>query len=78
MLQKEKDSLRQIYHKILSIYVCGCWQIQSDLRKVCYLKNGVCEEITPLDPTMTETFGLEIDRQTESDWRLAVCLANQV
>ena len=62
MFQKEKrqspsDLITKI-HKSLSIQICGCWQIKSDLRKFPYQETGVCEEITANRPNSDRDFRL--------------------
>ena len=48
-------------YAILSIHICGCWQIKSDLRKFPYLKKtAYVRKSLRIDRTLAETFGLEI------------------
>ena len=40
-------------HQTLATYICGCWTIQSFLRKLVNLKNSICEKSTPNWPNST-------------------------
>ena len=65
MFQKEKPSVSVRFSikipKMLYIYKCGCWQIQSDLRNFRDLKTAYVRKSLQIDQTLAETFGLEID-----------------
>ena len=61
---KTTVSVRFIFkiRKLLSIYICGCWQIQSDLLKFRHSKKKMAyvRKSLQIDLTQSEKFGSEI------------------